>query len=538
MRKSAQQNPNSSRRASVLLLVLVVVAMLTLAGTMFVKLMSSEHRAVVVHGQKLKAQALTDSGIRFVETYLAQTIEQIEEDGGFYDNPARFRGMLVTDGEQPKMRGRFSVLAPGMLEGVSSGFRYGLEDESTRINLNALMAVEASTENGGRDLLMALPGMSEEIADAILDWIDDDDDPREFGAELDHYSGVIPPYAPKNGSLDTVEELLLVRGVTPELLFGPDANRNGMVDGNELGGSVGEFDNSDGTLDRGWSAYFTLHSAEKNARLDGTPKIDVNSEDLEQLHADLVEALGDEDMANYIIAYRQYGPAPGNSNASASSSMAAGAFDPDFDTEAKVPLSTILDLIGDSGVMVPQEPGGGQSSNSGGRGGPAAGQTVQLRSPFPNGPFAMATYLPKLMENLSVNPDATIPGRINVNQCSRVVLLGIPGLDEELVNDIMANRIEEMAESDDETQRYETWLLTEGIVTLDEMKALMPFVTAQGHVFRAQIVGFTDAPGPTVRIEALIDATTESPRLLFWRDMSHLGRGYSYESLGAEIAIE
>lgn len=549
---SRLREKQSSRGGSVLLLVLVVVAMLSLAGAMFSKLMSSEYRAARVHGTQLQTQALAESGMRYVETFLAQDTEAIEEDGGFFDNPDRFRGVLVVDGEQPAQRGRFTVLAPAMSGGYSAGVRFGLEDESTRMNLSVLMTAEARVENGGRDLLMALPGMTEEIADAVLDWIDEDDEPRQFGAEIDYYSGLNPPYAPKNGPLSTVEELLLVRAVTPELLFGPDANRNGSVDGGEAGGQVlDEVDNTDGALDRGWSAYLTLHSAEANTRLDGSPKINVNSDDLEQLHTDLVEALGDEDMANYIIAYRQYGPAQGNSG-STSNSMSAGAFDPDFNTEGRVKLSTILDLIGDAGVVVSQQPGGGQSGGSGsqtgssyssgggspsggrgGGGGGSAGQKVRLESPFPNGPIAMSTYLPKLMENLSVNPDTSIPGRININQASRTVLLGIPGLDEELVNDILSNRIENPLEDDNESQRYETWLLTEALVTLDEMKALMPFVTARGSIFRAQFVGFFDAPGPSSRVEALIDATTSLPRLLFWRDMGQLGRGYSLELLGA-----
>jgi hypothetical protein len=75
--------------------------------------------------------------------------------------------------------------------------------------------------------------MTIEIADAILDWLDDDDEPREFGAEA-NTTRRWPPYAPKNGPLETVEELLLVRGVTPQLLFGCDVNRNGMVDPDEM----------------------------------------------------------------------------------------------------------------------------------------------------------------------------------------------------------------------------------------------------------------------------------------------------------------
>ena len=58
--------------------------------------------------------------------------------------------------------------------------------------------------------LMAMPGMTDDVADAILDWIDEDDEPREYGAEWDYYAQLQPPYKPKNGPLDTVEELLLV----------------------------------------------------------------------------------------------------------------------------------------------------------------------------------------------------------------------------------------------------------------------------------------------------------------------------------------
>ena len=37
---------------------------------------------------------------------------------------------------------------------------------------------------------MGLPGMTEDVADAILDWLDTDDEPRELGAEIEYYSGL------------------------------------------------------------------------------------------------------------------------------------------------------------------------------------------------------------------------------------------------------------------------------------------------------------------------------------------------------------
>ncbi|MBI4559410.1 MAG: general secretion pathway protein GspK [Candidatus Hydrogenedentes bacterium] len=66
-------------------------------------------------------------------------------------------------------------------------------------------------------------GAEEDPVDAILDWIDTDDEPRASGAESEYYSALDVPYGCKNGSLDSVEELLLVKGITLELFFGnPD----------------------------------------------------------------------------------------------------------------------------------------------------------------------------------------------------------------------------------------------------------------------------------------------------------------------------
>lgn len=66
--------------------------------------------------------------------------------------------------------------------------------------------------------------MAEEIVDAIVDWIDEDDKESDFGAENSYYQSLSKPYTCKNRPLDYIEELLLVRGITPELLFGSGKN--------------------------------------------------------------------------------------------------------------------------------------------------------------------------------------------------------------------------------------------------------------------------------------------------------------------------
>src|SRR5690606_8014740 len=104
--------------------------------------------------------------------------------------------------------------------------RYGLMNESARLNLNAIVNFDLD-EIEQREILMALPGMTEQIADSILDWIDPDDEPRPYGTESDIYQSQSPPYFARDGALESIDELLLVDGVTPQLLYGEDANRNG-----------------------------------------------------------------------------------------------------------------------------------------------------------------------------------------------------------------------------------------------------------------------------------------------------------------------
>ena len=63
------------------------------------------------------------------------------------------------------------------------------------------MLADKTAEGAGRELLMGLPGMTEDVADAILDWLDEDEEPREYGVESDYYMGLDPPYAAEKRSI-------------------------------------------------------------------------------------------------------------------------------------------------------------------------------------------------------------------------------------------------------------------------------------------------------------------------------------------------
>jgi len=69
--------------------------------------------------------------------------------------------------------------------------------------------------------LLGLEGETKDIVvDSILDWRDPDDFYRVNGAENDYYQSLKEPYRCKNGNFDSIEELLLVRGITPALFYG------------------------------------------------------------------------------------------------------------------------------------------------------------------------------------------------------------------------------------------------------------------------------------------------------------------------------
>jgi general secretion pathway protein K len=58
------------------------------------------------------------------------------------------------------------------------------------------------------------------ITGSILDWIDQDDNPHMSGTESEVYEQWSPPYFCKNGPIDDLSELLLIRGITPAMYRG------------------------------------------------------------------------------------------------------------------------------------------------------------------------------------------------------------------------------------------------------------------------------------------------------------------------------
>ncbi len=579
-----------------LVIVLIVIVVATMAVYSFTELMIAYDESAYLAGDLVQARVNVESAADTIRLVLSQPRNARLEMGGVYNNPQLFQAITVSSGADGATPSNFTVLAPGLDEtGRLAGIRYGLQDESARLNVNALIVLEENSDGlmavsslgaGGGDelmtdnlavaMLMALPGMTEETADAILDWIDADDEPRPFGAESEYYSGLPTPYEPANGPLQSVEELLLVRGVTPELLFGVDANRNGVLDADEqqrYGVSI----ETPGVL--GWAAYLTVHGAEANKTDEGLPRVNVNQDDLELLYEELLEALGDEELASFIVAYRVSGEPPAaaaglaSELGGASSGDSSGGGDGRGDGRGGGRGGGGDDPFGGGDFL---GDGDGSDSNGGGSGGSDDEETPPLPwssdvleevdltggggtdltqildligaevtigdgenattyvSPLTEDPVSLAGSLPLLMDTLTTQDVAVLPGRINLNECPAELLYAIPVLDPETVDAILQARQDD---SGDLNRRFETWPLAEGIVTLEQMRLLLPLVTGGGDVYRAQVIGYYETIGASHRSEIIIDATTVNPKIVAWRDLSHLGRGFDRSVLGIRSTL-
>ena len=152
------------------------------------------------------------------------------------------RALLDDDGnanEFDTLQDSWAILEQDSLAGLfeTGNLVLQVEDLSGRLQVNSLVAQTGGAGGGeqkankNREILNQLLvsgnlGLEEEqareIVDALVDWLDEDDRESDFGAESGYYRSLDPPYECRNGPVTIVEELLLVKGITAELLYGAE----------------------------------------------------------------------------------------------------------------------------------------------------------------------------------------------------------------------------------------------------------------------------------------------------------------------------
>ncbi len=188
-----------------LIITLWVLTILSVVAFSFAYLARLEMKISGYERSRLVALGLAQAGIELA-------IEEIANDLNAYDSfDEEWRQRFVDE------EGSLREIEIEDEEGeVVGSYTLRISDEEGKININA--GDELSKERM-LDELFRLLDLEEHgaIRDSILDWLDPDDLHRIEGAEDSYYESLDPPYECKDGPLDVLGELLMVKGITPEL---------------------------------------------------------------------------------------------------------------------------------------------------------------------------------------------------------------------------------------------------------------------------------------------------------------------------------
>jgi len=110
-------------------------------------------------------------------------------------------------------------------------FEMEIIDLTGKIQVNRLTNQDGEYNTKQKEIMTRLlstsgfllePDEVEDILDAIKDWIDKDSEPTRFGAEDSYYQALDHPYSCRDAPLESLEELLLIKGITREMFYGTD----------------------------------------------------------------------------------------------------------------------------------------------------------------------------------------------------------------------------------------------------------------------------------------------------------------------------
>jgi len=159
--------------------------------------------------KRLKAQVAARGGVEYAKFLLAKSFET--------------SAFEEADEEKEALR----ILTKNLERGIGvSGTEVKMGEstavvdilpEAGRRNVNTL-------EDEDWEELLDQSGVPEEIwpdlIDCFMDWVDPGDEHRLNGAEENDSFYKEGGYVPKNAALDTVDELLLIKGFSPEIVYG------------------------------------------------------------------------------------------------------------------------------------------------------------------------------------------------------------------------------------------------------------------------------------------------------------------------------
>ncbi len=203
-------------RGFALIVVLLVLAVVSVVGAEFAYSMRLEAAAVRAYKDGIVASHLAEAAI-------AQATREIVADAAYVAADEHDRLTFYT-----RERVALPQLPRENVEFGGGNYSYRITDEEARLNLNT-----SPPDRIDRLLQFCLrldKSVRDVIGDSLQDWRDANEEHRLNGAESEDYYLKLPvPYRSHNANLDSITELLQIRGVTPEIYKGaPD--RPGLAD--------------------------------------------------------------------------------------------------------------------------------------------------------------------------------------------------------------------------------------------------------------------------------------------------------------------
>jgi general secretion pathway protein K len=197
--------PRHDERGVALLLAILVLALLVALILEFDSDARREYREAAAFRDNFKATVLTRAAVQAARAVLQQDHLRDKQTGQMYDSTMDLWAFPIQK----------YAIGDGLMTAQ-------IEDERSKVNLNDLAAAVDPNVKKTKVLrlkrLFTLLQINPDLVDAIVDWVDTDDIPEATGAESVYYQALRPSYRAANAPLQTLREIRLIKGMTPEIV--------------------------------------------------------------------------------------------------------------------------------------------------------------------------------------------------------------------------------------------------------------------------------------------------------------------------------
>jgi type II secretory pathway component PulK len=340
---------------------------------------------------------------------------------------------------------------------------YGLTDEGGKMDLNTAPL----------SMLQLLPNIPADVGSSIYNWRGQATSGDGLGATDSDYEAMNPPYEAKHALFETTEELTLIRGMTTDLLFGLDKNRDGVVDTTEMqaGGATAAVSvDADSSSNRGIFPFVTAYGVKATTSTVSMSvrAVNVNSASVTSLRTVLQKSVSSGKISQITAALNPGPPARGR---------------------PPIPRPVFSSVLSFAATF--------------------AITSAELSPIY--------TQLTATTAGRGTATTATI-AKINVNTAAKQVLICLPGFEDSDVQAIISHR-QQMTTGTDPSDI--SWLLD--AVPTNKISIAGRYLTGRSCVFSGDIVAVSPDGRAFRRYRVVIDGSKTPSYVIYRRDLTEWG---------------